>query len=115
MGMHGPQVLVCGRDSSFRVLLFIRKAVMGERGHFCQVLLICAFSMALNTERPSSILSRCHLGHDIVNSTIDVRIHIITSNIELSNLFARNCRDSFTGQILHNEFSNGPASYSTKG
>lgn len=136
MGMRGPQVLVCGRDSSFRVLLFIMKAVMGERGHFCQVLLICAFPMALNTKhsfealefglcietghygsvwRPSSILSRCHLGHDIVNSTIDVRIHVITSNIELSNLFARNCRDSFTGQTLHNEFSNGPASYSTKG
>lgn len=49
MRMHGPQVLVCGRDSSFRVLLFIMKAVMGERGHFCQVLLICAFPMALNT------------------------------------------------------------------
>ena len=136
MGMHGPQVLVCGGDSSFRALIFIMKSVMGERGHFCQVLLICAFPMALNTKhsfgalefglcietghygsvwRPSSILSRCHMGHDIVNSTIDVRIHVITSNIELSNLFARDCRDSFTGQTLHNEFSNRPASYSTKG
>lgn len=81
---------------SFRALIFIMKCVTGERGHFRQVLLICAFPMALNTKhsfgalefglcietghygsvwRPSSILSRCHMGHDIVNSTIDVRIH----------------------------------------
>lgn len=105
MGMHGPQVLVCGRDSSFKALIFIMKSVVGERGPFCQVLLICAFPMALNTKhsfgavefclcietghyrsvwRPSSILSRCHMGHDIVNSTTDVRIHIITPNIELT-------------------------------
>lgn len=85
---------------------------MGERGQSCQASVICAFPTAPNILPKRSVgaleldlymrlvnmdefgdplvfLSRCHLGQGQFNSTTNVRRYVTTSNIELTNLFAK--------------------------